>query len=478
MNKIVIQFVIGAMFASGVAFAGDIEWNGRYRFEGISVRNTALRSGDVSKAYMLHHLTLEPKIVASDAINIYGTFGILNNSKAYHLLSQMGDFMGSGPNPSTTAGSTNAANSNVVSDTQSADSIKVQRLYLVWTQEFSTLMVGRAPVQFGLGITHNAGLGEFDHWYDSRDLVAYKILMGNMSFTPMLGKVNEGTLNQEDDVNDYAIQFQYDNPDTRLSMGVFYEVRIATKSGNDAPTAIGGTGTPAATVDGSWEGKQMNLFVSKKTDEVSFGLEAGFQNGTTGIKRTGGAEASLEGFGIASEFNYDPMASSWGLGLKAGLATGDDPNTSDKYEGFVFDRNYDVAFILFNHYVGNYDIFRTYLAGKSTDPHADADTEALSNVFYVAPALTYKWSELWSSDLRFTWATLNQSPLPNSANAGNVDKAVGTEIDLSLTWRPTKQVVWGFESGFLLPGEAFKGGGRAYPTDGAYGIQTKAAVSF
>lgn len=458
------------------AFAGDIEWGGRYRFEGISLKNTSLRSGELSKAYMLHHLLLEPKIVASDGINIYGTFGVLNNNRTGHQDSQMGAFMGGGPNSSNGTGTTNATNSNTVSSTQPAETIKVHRLYLVWTQEFSTLMVGRAPIQFGLGMTHNAGLGEFDHWYDSKDLVAYKVLMGNISLTPMIGKVNEGVLNQEDDVNDYMVHFQYENPDTRLSMGVFYEARVATRDGNDAPTSIGGSGTP--TIEGSWEGKQMSLYVAKKTDEINFGVEAGFQNGSTGVRNSGGSQTSLEGFGIAAEANYDPLDSKWGLGLKTGLATGDDPNTNDKYEGFIFDRNYDVGFILFNHYVGNYDAYRTYLVGKTTDPHKDADTEGLSNAFYFAPAVTYNWTEQWSSKLNYVWATLNQSPLASSTGAGEVEKSIGSEIDLSLTWRPSKQVVWGVEAGFLIPGEAFKGGNNKYPTDSTYGIQTKAAVSF
>jgi len=467
--------VLAAFVTASSAFAGDIDWGGRYRFEGVSLQNTSLRSGELTKAYMLHHLLLEPKIVASDSINIYGTLGVLNNSRSFHSNSQMGAFLGNGPNSSNGTSTTNAGDSNTLSNAQAADTIRVHRLYLVWTQEFSTLMVGRAPVQFGLGMTHNAGLGEFDHWYDSKDLVAYKILMGNISITPMMGKVNEGTLNQEDDVDDYMIHFQYDNPDTRLSMGAFYEVRIATKSANDTPTTIGGTGTPV--VDGSWEGKTLNIFLSKKTDELNFGIEAGFQNGSTGI-RSGGPQTSLEGFGIASEVTYNPLDSKFGFGLKAGLATGDDPNTNDKYEGFIFDRNYDVAFILFNHYVGQYDALRTYLAGKSSDPHKDADTEALSNAFYVAPAVNYNWSDTWSSQLRYVWATLNSSPLTVAAAAGDVAKSLGSEMDFSLTWRPIKQVVWGVEGGLLIPGDAFKGGANNYPTDSVLGIQTKAAVSF
>ena len=167
----------------------------------------------MSKAYLLHHLILDPKIIAADGVNIYSSFGILNNNRANHSNSQMGSFMGGGPNTSTTnppAATTGAADSNVMSQNQTADSLKVYRLYMNWVMEYGTLITGRAPIDFGLGIAHNSGSGVFDHWYDTKDIVGYKIALGNMTLTPMVGKVNEGNLHFEDDVNDFMVSFQYD----------------------------------------------------------------------------------------------------------------------------------------------------------------------------------------------------------------------------------------------------------------------------
>ncbi len=456
--------------------AADIEWKGRYRVEGVSVRNTTAESGRMSKAYLLHHLILDPKIIAADGVNIYSSFGILNNNRANHSNSQMGSFMGGGPNTSTTnppAATTGAADSNVMSQNQTADSLKVYRLYMNWVMEYGTLITGRAPIDFGLGIAHNSGSGVFDHWYDTKDIVGYKIALGNMTLTPMVGKVNEGNLHFEDDVNDFMVSFQYDNPDTRLGLGLFYESRIGTMGGgNDAPTTMGGAG---ASIVGGWESKQLNISVTKRTDDLFFGMEAAFMNGSTGVRSARSEDVSLEGFGIASEFQYRPKDWRTSLELKAGIATGDDPATTDKYEAFIFDRNYDIGFLMFNHPLGRYDMFRTYLGGKSTDGPSDADTEGLSNVFYFSPGLSYQLSDRWSTNTKFVWAYLNQNPLRTT---GEVDKNVGVEWDLSLAYKPHDRLTLGFDFGMLVPGKAFEGGSRRYGVDTVYGLATKAAVSF
>jgi hypothetical protein len=467
-----IAFVAAFFFLSS-AFAADFKWGGRYRFEGVGVRNTNLQNGGTSKAYGLQHLILQPTIIAADGFNIYGRFDVLNNSSAGLLNSQVGQFLGSGPGSGTR---TDATNSNVVSQTQNSDTLLINHLYISWVNEFNTLMVGRMPVHFGLGITHNDGAGEFDHWMDTKDIVGYKMVFGNLFLMPMLGKVNEGALQQEDDVNDYMLHFQYDNTESKLSMGVFYEARVAAggaSGGNDAPASMSGAGT---TTDG-WEGKQLNLFVSRRFDDsLGFGMEAGFQSGSTGLNQ-GGAIMSLQGFGIATELKWTPSNSKWSGLLKAGVATGDDPTTTDKFEGYIFDRNYDVSNLLFNHVLGNYDLFGSSIAGKASAVGAGSgsvDVDALSNVLYVSPSFSYKMSDLWSVDNRFTWASLQQT----NFGTFSADKNVGIEWDLGLSYRPHEHFILGIDLAFLLPGDAFVGGASNFSKENAYGFGTKAAVSF
>lgn len=473
MKKFLLIQLMASVFLLTTSNAADMTWEGRYRWEGISVKDSSLKSGETSKAYMLHHLILEPKIVAADGVNIYGRFDILNSNS--YPDSQMGQFLGQGPG---TSPSSSQKNSNVLSRTQKQEPIQVTYAYLNWINEYSVLTLGRAPIHFGLGMTHHSGQGDFDHWIDTKDLVGYKVFFGNLSVMPMIGKVNEGSLSQEDDVSDYMVEVKYENPESKLGMGLFYEARVGTNGGgNDAPaTQIAGPG--ASVVDG-WEGRRINLFVTTKTDELSFGVEAGFLDGNSGVQNSAGQRTSLNSFGIASETKWDPTGSRWNLGLLAGYATGDDPNTTDRYEGFLFNRNYDVGTLLFNHSLGSFDIFRTGLAGKGTygtrgDGHDEADTETVSNVFYLSPKIGYEFSSTWLARAHVLWATLSQQPLTNS----DVNNSVGTEWGLGLDYQPYPRFKWGFDFALFVPGDAFKGGSNHYSTDSALGFMTKAAVSF
>ncbi|MGE0526960.1 MAG: hypothetical protein AB7G93_05040 [Bdellovibrionales bacterium] len=456
----------------------DIEWSGVYRIEGYHFKNPEMGGRGKELGFGLHHLVLRPKIVAGDGLTIHGQFDILNNDR--YPNSQLGQVWGSGLRDPGGAAATSAENSNVLSERQKADTFSVSQVYLTLTQEYGALIVGRAPLQFGLGMTHSAGRGLFDHWYDTRDLVGYKFLIGNMYILPMIGKPSEGEINRTDDVTDYMIQAAYENPETDLELGVFYQMRRAGDQGSDAPAGIGGGplgGTGAANA-GEVDARTVNLYALKDTETLRLGFEASFQSGESGVIISEN-NVGWEGFGIAAEFGYRPEGSSWQWGLNAGMATGDDPETNDKFEGFLFDRNYDVAMLMFNQPLGHYDLFRTQLLNGTSVRDADgfvqrADVETISNVIYLVPRATYVFNDRWSLENRLATGWLNTNPLSGGQKA---DKDLGYEWDISLSFAPRKGVVWTTQAGLLFPGSAWEGGGQ-YDSKFGYGLATKAAISF
>jgi hypothetical protein len=462
------------------AFA-DIEWSGVYRFEGNAIHNSEVDGKGRDLGYGLNHLVLRPKIVAGDGLTIQGQFHILNS--AGYPNSQLGQVWGSGVNTAGPQTADNSGpNSNAVSDNQRAETIEVSQLYLTLNQEFGQLLVGRAPLHFGLGMTHNAGRGLFDHWYDTRDMVGYKFIVGNLYFLPMIGKVNEGRLNRTDDMTDFMIQMQYENPESDIEMGVFYQMRKAGDQASDAPTpaaASGGVlGGVGALNDAEMDMRLVNVYALKDTDRFRLGLEASFQSGETGVRTASGEKVTYDGFGVAAEFEYRPEASNWKYGLKAGTASGDDPTTDGKFEGFIFDRNYDVAFLMFNHPLGQADFLRTGLVtGTVRDATTNAvnspDTEAISNVVYVSPTIKYAFSDRWSLDNTITTGFLGTNPIAGRS----VAKDLGYEWDISVNFSPRKGVMWVNTAGLLFPGSTWKGDGL-YDSSFAYGFTTKAAISF
>jgi hypothetical protein len=479
--KLLLVLILSFGF-SHHALAGDIKWEGTYRFEGVKVFNPSLQDGGNNKAYFLHHLMLRPQFQAYDGLTIHSRFDILNSSGFPN--DQLGQVFGAGVNSNVgTPGvnnQTNASNSNTISGQQGFGGLAVNELYANWVHEFGVLTVGRAPMHFGLGMNFNGGFGVFDHWLENRDLIAYKVVFGNISVMPVIAKSYEGDLGQEDDVNDYILQLEYSNPETDLEVGLIYQARRSTSQPNSNDTPTPPFGATAAQTS-NYEVDSYNVFLSQWVDSVKVAFEVGFMSGSTGLS-VNGAEIQHDALGGALELIYHPEASNWGFNLDMGYASGDDPTTANTFEGYIFDRNYDVAFLLFNHPMGTQDFFRTsYLNNISAtgaavipDPTNSFDTEAISNTIYASFATHYKWAdEKFDFESRLTYAQLAQDPF----NSG-VDSNVGFEVDLSLKYEPFKGFQWINRAGIFLPGAAFEGGTNNFPVNNAYGFETKAAISF
>lgn len=470
-----------AMTMSHSAQAISVDWSGVYRFEYTDIDNVKLGSPGARKTYFLNHLSLSPKIIAADGFNVVSKFEILPNQEyPDSYLGQpfgAGAWRGSRSNPQPNS----STESSVSSSMQRGYDLQVSQLYLNINQEFGALLVGRAPLEFGLGMTHNSGSGAFDHWYDVRDMIAYKFFLfeGKLSITPIMGKVYDYSVAAGREATDQIWKIEYDNPDTKSAMGIFYQQRKAVKEANDSPAeALAGTG---ATVTGSYDVQTTNIYLYRGWDNFDFKLEAAFLSGSTGVSRADGEGVKMNGFGIANEMNYTASAKSlWSFRL--GLATGDNPETAN-YEGFHFDRNYDVAMLLFNHPMGQADIFRTRLQRNtqlcSTPPctlyatEESVDEETISNVFYISPKYVHTLSEKWDWTHALTWAQLQTAPFVGVDGS----KDVGFEYDMGFVYKPNDKVRWVNELGLFSPGAAWKGDGN-YSQDFTYGFASKAAISF
>ena len=207
-------------------------------------------------------------------------------------------------------------------------------------------------------------------------------------------------------------------------------------------------------------------------------------------RRVRSVDANLDkveysGFGIATEFEYRPEASGWKWGLKAGDASGADPTSNSTFGGFMFNRNYDVAMLLFNHPLGQDDFLRTRSLTGSVYNNSTLkdintpDVEALSNTIYFAPVAKYAFNDHWSWDNSLITGWLNVNPIVGQSPG----KGLGYEWDSTLIYSPRKGVAWINQLGMLFPGQAWTGGSNPDGTpmygDGmAYGIGTKAAISF
>lgn len=445
------------------AQAMSLDWNGGYRFEWTEVDRPSLGNPTERKAYGLNYLYLSPKVIAADGVNIISRFDVLNNN--LYPNSQVGDLWGMNTSNGSPATSGNQGSTNVT----------VSQLYLNVNQEYGALIVGRAPFEFGLGMTYNAGKGAFDHWYDTRDMIAYKIVVGDWFFMPNIGRKQTGNFGQGGTISTLGFQLQYESEENKSLIGVYQETTKGVKEAlNYSASQIAAYGGDS--VNSNMNIQRTNFVLGRGFDSFGFKLEAGFQSGETGVTQ-GTKDVNLNGYGIAAELYFPRAESKWDWKLKLGMAAGDDASSSD-FGGYAFNRNYDVAMLLFNHRLGKQDFLGTNVVKDGSLPVGNsADDESISNTMYIAPTVGYAWND--KIDLR---NTLVYGQLLNTVkNSVDSAKDLGLEWDIEVIYKPSEKIQWVNQVGLLFPGNAWKNGSG---TDGnlengfTFGFASKAAISF
>jgi len=512
LNVVGLAFLV---LVTGQAKALSVDWSGTYRFEyteissaymtGIPQTSPGNLGSDFGrKGYFLNHLNLSPKIIAVDGINVVSNIEVFPSSQ--YPSSQLGSDFGTGP--ATAYGAIPSGDMGQGGTTNSG-AIEVNQLYMNWNHEYGALAVGRMPVQFGLGISHNAGQGIFDHWNENHDLVAYKFLMGNLSISPMLGRMSRTTAyafgNQS---TEGILEVNYTNPETESTFAIMHQIRQAGPSANNGANFFSPyDNNNAPTVVGALNTTLTSLYIARGWDSFKFRMEAGFQSGNTGIQYssycgqiggssssgctavTGANPISLSGYGIAIEMEFPESESKWNYLLRTGIASGDNPSTQN-FEGFFFNRNYNLGMLLFNHPLGqnNYDVLRNglqrnrntsssatnYSALYSNDQTADEST--VSNAVYLSPKFDYEINDhfKWLNTLTYAWVQV----APSAIGASNVGTDLGLEYDIGMQYKPHPRFTWINQLGLFFPGTVWKEGTNNRDINTVYGWESKFALTF
>ena len=473
MKTLSLQFFLVAVL-SATTTPADVIWSGKYRFEGVSLHNPSLDDTKRTTSYGLNHLIMDPRIIASDGIEIRSRFHILNTGLSGAGLiagNQLGQVWGGESRSTNCRGQDCPPYSQAQGLT--TDLIQVSQLYARWIKDYQELVIGRAPLHFGLGMAYHEGNGLFDHWLTTRDLLAYRLEFGNLWLRPMLAKTSEGSASLEDDMTEFLIHGQYENPASGLAMGLMYTRRFGDANSNRSSAdedVFDPTQSNGPALARSWESQLINIYLKRILGNFRFGFEAGFSSGKTGFVTSTGQDISLDAYGMAAELEYD-LSQKFIVDAKVGIATGDDPSTADRNEGFTFHRNYDVGMLLFNFALGNSQA-NVFGNGRLTRASRHAfDGESVANTLYVAPGFNWIWNEAWGMKGRFFYAKLTQTPI------SGMDSALGFEVDTSIVHKPMERMELRLDLGVMTPGNAFKVG-NLYKNETAIGLMTKAAITF
>jgi hypothetical protein len=170
---------------------------------------------------------LRPRVLVSDGIQIHTRLDFLANKSPDYANSQIGQTWGGSDYGK---GFNTSGVNNITRSHQINTNIKIREMYLKIEEEYGAFLLGRAPYEFGLGMLHNAGTGSFDHWYDTRDLIAYKFYIGNISLMPMLSRSYDRGPSVGDMNQDQLLELMYDNKDAGAKIGVLMERKKASES--------------------------------------------------------------------------------------------------------------------------------------------------------------------------------------------------------------------------------------------------------
>ncbi|MEK2688980.1 alginate export family protein [Bdellovibrio sp. GT3] len=465
---------LSIVLTSTAAQAMSLDWSGGYRAEWVEVDKPSLTNPTERKAYGLNYLYLTPKIIAADGINIISRFDVFNSEM--YPGSQLGTIWGM-----------NTSDVAATSGNQGPATVSASQLYLSVNQEFGSLKVGRMPFDFGLGMLYSGGNGSFDHWYNTRDMVSYKVIVGDWSLTPMLGRMYANDFGQGNNQTFWGAQLQYENIEAKSLMGVYVEQKKGARTTlnySDAQKAAYCAGATPCDVAGDMSINTTSFVIGRGWDAFGYKFEGAFQSGETGIRR-GTEDVKMDGFGLAAELYFPARESKWDYSFKLGMATGDSDSTN--FSGFAFNKNYDVAMLMFNHRLGGADLFNTNAVkprypSDQTQPDQlsvgnSADDESVGNAYYLAPTVNYTINERFNLRNTLIYAQL-MNAVPNSVDA---KKDLGLEWDIEVVYKPIERVQWVNQLGLLFPGEAWKNGTGTTGNKGndfTFGFASKAAISF
>ncbi len=490
------------------ARALDLDWSGAFRSEYNFLHNYTLdsatnaRDANAARAasggyyvptagsndanFQSLFLKLQPKVIVNDNVSVKSEWWV--GDPAFSAFGDAAPYN---------------SDSRYYDSTRSRGSfVTMQRLWADLTTDFGVVQVGRAPLQWGLGVVWNAGDGLWDHFESTGDTLRLISKFGNFAFMPsfvyysagntfggtcdVTGGVGATTCTQgqgSGTVAEYTLGLKYENPDEEFEGGVNLVHRISG-AGQDA--SAGYTGPSGAVVGFNYN--TWDLYLKKRMKTFAFAVEAPIVTG-----KIGGVGYST--FALASELKFQP-SDAWEFRSKLGHAPGQPVfagTTMDRYKAFYFHPNYKLGMILFN-----YNLYG--LAGPNTanDPNL-SPTAAKSpwdasvvNANYVTLGSMFH-TDKWTFHLDWIYARAANAAKSGQSFYNPFKKTIGTgatkdqgnslgwEVDLGTSFQWDDHFQFGFDTGLFKPGDFFafsNVAGQDNATAPLIAVEAKVGVKF
>lgn len=479
--------ILALVFASNSALALNIDWNGYFRADNNFIHDyqhnmaspgyssapnysgTAgsgeyvAGEGKKNATFSGMFLKLKPKILVNDNVIVHSEWNVGDPQAG---------FFGRGV--------PRVDYNNALTTGRDGLDLSVSRLWLDTHTDFGTVQVGRAPMNWGLGVVFHSGDNPWDRYQSTMDTIRLNSKFGYLSLMPLyakaaMGRSLSGSQNPttgvviagDDDITDYGLGLKYDNPEEELEGGVLYYKRNAS----DQQSSIYFPGGSSAYTAGSngMNIKLFDFFGRKVWKRFELKGELPIYSGTIGDVNSVGCRNNYRGIGFATEssLNYD----SWKHTLKFGQASGQAPsetgNRSTNFDALYFNRNYKLGNILFRYNLNGFGAANpdpVYPSTTNQSVGSPYDAAIVNARYYMLG--TEHIGEQWSWNAGVVHATAKQhaiagkdyySTRTRTWSTATTDQTtnLGWEVDTGLKYRWDESITFGSDFGMFFPGSYY-----------------------
>jgi hypothetical protein len=426
---------VAVVMGLGTAQAAEVQVEGSYRararlFDSLSIDSDVVNAEGVS-AYGEHRLWLRPRFILNENVGLFADIKGLDNQRWGTDALQWVD--------PTTGEAIELAWTDEVAAPAANDDGRVPDLTLwrVWGQvdtDVGRFTFGRVPLHWGSGLWLNDGLGPQGEYGDTADRVAYEHEISDVFIQAAIDVSAEGLVNEGDDTTSYNLAAAYRGE--RAKAGLYLQLRhIPTSTANGSDFTL-------FTVDGSTEAE---------LGVVTLEAEA--------IGQFGGGDLTadlndVQVTAIAAMIRLGYDSASIGLSLEGGMATGDGDRSDAKLKTFTFDRDYNIALLMFE------QAMPIVAAAQANETNGGRSAEtaltgnAVSNVMYLRPSVS---REIIADKLDVEAAFIAAIPAKLPSTAQFADRSsYGMEIDATVRYRAFDHLEVGGTLGLFLPGSFYK----------------------
>lgn len=408
---------------SSPAEAAEVEWQGSYRTRALAYSSLSLSNSNANalgpSIYLDHRLRLRPTFHVNSNVAVHAQIDALNMTPFGDRINAYTDPVTGEPIPAAFAhGVGEAMGTNNMGQ---LGNISLTRAWGDVYTPYGRLSFGRMPLDWGVGIMFNDGLGATQEFGDTSDRIQFTTRVGPVYVMAAYDQLEEGFWETRDDgiAGDLAVAYLGET----LGVGLYNRYRHQ--------------------FDPQFQAYNGSLWGYAELGPVLVETEIVGQFGSGDLDEDNNDVTVLAWGGVLrGSVEFDKVYG----GLELGAAAGDGTEDSS-FRTYTFDRDHNIALLMFEEPMPLLAPPVTTETNQGRDYGATLTGEGVTNALYFKPTIGYKVLPELRGDLTLIGARTYM--IPDSLGDRN---GYGWEVDASIAWTPVERFTAQGTFGVMLPG--------------------------